>query len=394
MKEALIVIASTFPRWKQDSVPTFVKDFADALSDDFEITVVAPHYGGALKREKMDALNVRRFRYAYPVRAENIVYEGHAAQKANARPLYLIKLLSYVVACFWTTLIATKGKRTIINAHWIIPQGFVAILVGYLTGSRTVMTVHGGDVFTLNGKYMLMVKRWILRHADEVIVNSTATRNACKKIFPDRVYTVIPMGIHTYQKKLRKSKSSRTHLLFVGRLSVEKGAIYVCEAMEILKKIRDANFHLSIVGDGPELRTIQEFIIEHHLEKIVSLEGWLQKNELRHRYRDADVFIGPSLETPNGWKEALGLTFAEASYAGLPVIATKTGGIPDVVKDGITGLLVQQKSAQDIARAVRYLFDHPEIAKAMGIAGHKHVADNFTWESVASRYKSVFRKYL
>lgn len=387
----LIIIASTFPRWVDDSVPSFVKDLADKVVDNFEVSVVAPHYKGALRHEKMGKLNVRRFRYAYPERAENIVYEGHAATKATARPIYMIKLLCYVIACIFSSASATKGKRSIINAHWIVPQGFVAIVVGFLTRSKTVMTVHGGDVFTLNGRVMRHMKRWILRHADEVIVNSSATKAACEKIYPDRTYHVIPMGIDLYKQtpSVRKS-SQKTELLFVGRMSEEKGARYAIEAIELLEKNRKGSFHLTLVGDGPELNQLRATVKAGKFQNSVTFTGWLQKEALRKKYAGADIFIGPSIETEKGWKEALGLTFAEASYAYLPVIATRTGGIPDVVLDGTTGILVDERSAQGIAQAVEKLAGNTWLAHRMGRAGHQHVTRNFSWESVATRYRDIF----
>lgn len=393
-QKRLVIVASTLPRWKNDSVASFVQEFGETLAPDFaHVTLIAPHYKLAKTRERLASnITVRRFRYFFPASGENIVYEGHAGKKANKSPLYLLKLTLFLISNFFMVLRQSLHTGTIINAHWIVPQGAVAVLVGKLLRKPVVVTVHGGDVFTLNGKYMLKVKRWVLRHASTVVVNSSATQAVCQKIYSDREYPIIPMGIDTtsLKKKSTPRKGKLFRVLFIGRLSSEKGGIYVCKAAQILKKSGVEDVAFTIVGDGPEKPELEAFVATHNLKKIVSFEGWQPHKEIAKYYHEADVFVGPSIEEENGWKEAYGLTFAEASASGLPVIATNTGGIRDIVKDGITGFLVQQRDAEQITDKILLLKDNKNLRQTMGKKAAEQ-ADRFSWESTRQLYEKILR---
>ncbi len=384
-KYTLIILASTFPRWRDDSVPGFVLDFARAVRPSVRrITAIVPHYKGAKQKDMFEPdIRVRRFRYAIPYKYENIAYGQFKKTK-----LYPIKALLYAASEFWSTLfVGMRNRPVILNAHWIIPQGFVAVLVAPLLRAKVVVSVHGADVFTLNGKYMRKVKRFVLKHADLVVANSSATQAECVKLWPHKDYPVIPMGIDTERfAAARSQRSSKTfEVIFVGRFVAVKGIPYLCKAIDILHK-KHENVHLNLIGDGPDRPEIEAYVKEHNLGDVITLAGWVQHHELADSYGKADVFVGPSIKDDKGWQEALGLVFAEASAAGLPVVGTNVGGITDIVQDKQTGLVVSPKDPEAIVDALEYLYNHPEEGKNMGEYGRKFVQENFSWQSVAERY--------
>lgn len=391
---SIVVLASTFPRWSDDSVPAFVRDFAVATSQVVgPVTVIAPHYRGAAVDERLDGgVRVRRFRYAWPASAQNLVYEGHAAKKVKKNPLYGAKLLAFVTSNLVWTVKESRARNTILNAHWIVPQGFVAIIAGMLTHRPVVVTVHGGDVFTLNGAIVRKVKRWVLRRAAAVVVNSSATLAACRDLYPDREYQVIPMGIDVTRFSPRddSQREGKFDVLFVGRLSSEKGARYLVEAVRKVRDQRGDVVRLRLVGDGSEREALAQLVAEHGLDEVVTFEGWVQHDDLPAWLHQADVLVGPSLEEANGWKEAFGLTFAEASAAGLAVIGTDTGGIADIVVDGQTGFLVPQRDSDAIATRLLELMDDPDRRRAMGAAGALRMSTRFSWDAVIAKYSAVF----
>lgn len=391
-RKSLVILATTFPRWKNDSLPAFVLDFAQSLKSSFKkVTVIVPHYKGAALKENFDGVRVKRFRYALPYSAENLVYEGHATKGVKKSPTYAVKLILLLVSDFFVTLKTSMFRKTIINAHWVVPQGMVAVFAGFMTRSPVVITVHGGDVFALNGKYMRKIKRWIFKKADRVVVNSSATLEACKDIYDGREYKVIPMGIDDTIFKYgdKRTENKTLQVLFVGRVSKEKGLNYLCEAISMF---RGSSVHLTVVGDGTQMPEVVDYIKANKLEKTITLKGWQPHDELYKFYHAADVFVGPSIEDDSGWKEALGLTFAEASACGLPVVATNTGGIKDIVLNGRTGFLVKQKSARVIYEKLLLLQKDPALRLRLGVAGNKHVMANFTWDAVARQYNEVFKR--
>ena len=388
----LVILTSTFPRWVGDSVPRFVEDFALRMRSRFRaVTVIAPHYRGSAAREGSSAgITIKRFRYAIPASQENIVYEGHAATKARARPVYALKLLLLLASSFRTTVVSAFRRNAVVNAHWIIPQGAVALAARPLTGAPVVVTVHGGDVFTLNARLLRRVKRWVLKKADVVVVNSSATLQACRQLYPDRTYEVIPMGVDTTAfHPAPAALAGSNEVLFVGRLSPEKGAHYLLEAAAAAIERGASRFRVRIVGDGPQRAQLEAYAEAHGISHAVTFDGWVAHEDLPPIYRQATVFTGPSIIDDNGWSEAFGLTFAEASACGLPVIATRTGGISDIVKDGETGLLVDQRSSDQLLEALLALLEDSALCERLGSQGARHVAENFSWDAVVERYAAI-----
>lgn len=382
-KRSIVILASTFPRWQNDSVPGFVLAFARHMAPFVgHISVVAPHHKGAKTKDRFDDITVRRFRYAFPSKYENVAYG-----QFKKTTFYPLKMLLYIATEFWTTLLVSLRTRpAVINAHWLIPQGFVAVLVAPLVDARTVVSIHGSDVFTLNGKYMRKVKRFVLQRADVVITNSSATQAKCTELWPGREYPIVPMGVDVSKFAVPRRRHDGFSVLFVGRLAPNKGVRYLCEAVALLREqFRD--MHLDIVGDGPERAALEQFITDNGLQSIVTFAGWVQPDELPERYAMADIFAGPSVEDERGTREALGLVFAEALAAGIPVVTTDVGGIKDIVQDRVNGLVVPQRDARAIADALASLHDHPKEAAAMGERGRAMVREKFSWESVAERYR-------
>lgn len=383
-------MASTYPRWANDTVPNFVENFAGRMARVFrDIQVIAPHYLGAARKQKTGPnTSIMRFRYFLPYSQENIAYGEFKKDK-----LYPLKSLLYIAselcATFWASV---RGKQVIVNAHWLIPQGFVAVLLKPIFGNKVVISIHGADVFTLNGGTMRAVKRFTLQRADVVVANSSATQEVCQSLCP-RDYLVIPMGVD-----LQKFKNSGTRiagktfeLLFVGRVVEAKGLIYLCQAVKVLKE-QGTSLHLNIVGDGEARESIAQYIKSSELETEISMTGWVQPEALAPYYARANVFVGPSIETDNGWKEAFGVVFAEASAMGLPVITTSTGGIKDIIQDEVNGLVVPQKDATAIAAAITRLQKDPSLCQILGKRGVTYITEHFSWDVIAAKYAAMFEK--
>ncbi|HEU4913807.1 MAG TPA: glycosyltransferase [Candidatus Saccharimonadales bacterium] len=391
-QRTLIVIASTYPRWANDKVPNFVENFVNRMSGTFRnIRVIVPHYKGAKRKERPQSpggnVRIARFRYFVPFSQENIAYGEFKKDK-----LYPLKTLLYIWSELCTTLWACiRGRQPVINAHWLIPQGFVAVLLKPVFKCKVVISIHGADVFTLNGGTMRKVKRFTLKRADAVIVNSSATKAVCEGLY-DREYPIIPMGVDTtrFSRPAKRTANERFELLFVGRVVEEKGLDYLCEAVNILKK-QAVPVHLNIVGDGAARADVAKFVKKHKLEDAITLVGWVQQEDLAEYYGKADAFVGPSIEIENGWKEAFGVVFAEASACGLPVITTSTGGIKDIIKHEVNGLVVPQRNAEAIAEAVQRLQKDPKLCQKLGDRGVSYIAENFSWDVIAAKYEQIFK---
>jgi len=130
MKKKILVIATTFPRWINDSTPRFVYDLSKRLVSSYKIIVLAPHYKGALKKEKMEKLEVRRFTYFKPEKLQTLCYDGGIIPNIKKSLLAKIQLPLLVLSEFIVSYrIIRKENINMIHAHWILPQGFVSIFL-------------------------------------------------------------------------------------------------------------------------------------------------------------------------------------------------------------------------------------------------------------------------
>lgn len=393
----LLILTSAFPRWSGDDTTPFVRHFAENMAErSTDVVVVAPHHHGARTREQLgEKIRVRRFRYFLPPRQADIAYGGNAVSRVSRSPLYALKLASFLAV---SLLRAVFNRASVVNAHWLIPQGVVAVLAAVLTRQKVVVTVHGGDVFSLNSPLLRRVKRFALRRADAVVVNSSATRAACLDLYPGREYETIPMGVDTERFRPQPKSAelvSRYGLgdftvLFVGRLTEDKGVGYLLRALHQLKA-SGATFTALIVGSGDQEVELKEYVAEHGLADVVVFTGWVPSEQLVDYYNTADVFVGPSIVGSKGWEEALGLVFIEALATGLPVITTRTGGIGDVVEDGITGFMVDQRSSEQLVDSLTALYEDRELLHRLSRNGRAVVEKRFSWTTVADRYADVFR---
>lgn len=391
----VLILTSTYPRWNQDTTPGFVADFAKGIAPFLDhVYVLAPHYKGAAQREKSNNLYVKRYRYFFPAAAQNIFYNGGAVTKISRTLSYALKVVCFMIALFFNTLFYTlRYNVTIINAHWLIPQGFVGVLVKFVTGRTLAVTVHGSDVLNLNSHYMKKIKRFTLRHADLVYVNSSTTQAACRSLY-ERDYILIPMGIdvaHFRSAKHSKQLAERHGLgnftiLFVGRLSEEKGVIYLLEALALLKA-SGRNCKTLIIGDGPLAKNLQSYIEVHDLTSDVTMVGWIENSKLASYYATADILVGPSLY------EAQGIVFLEALASGLPVITTDEGGMADFIKDGRNGFMVPAKSARALYDSILTLYDDRDLLKKLKSQAAASVTDKYSWKSVTERYVESWRQY-
>ena len=181
-------------------------------------------------------------------------------------------------------------------------------------------------------------------------------------------------------------------ILFVGRLIDWKGVNILVSSM---KKVRDTvrNARLVIVGDGPERKSLADRVKELGLEDSVTFTGQVSGMELKDYYSRASVFVLPSI-TVNNQTEGLGVVLLEAMASGVPVIGSNTGGIPDIIEDGVNGLLVQPGDPKALADAIIRIFEDRDLADRFREAGIKTVSERFSWDRIGDQFTMVYQEVL
>ena len=400
-KGRILCLTSNFPRWEKDSTTPFVLNLASDLQEmGWKVDVLAPHAPGAAMEECLSGVYTKRFKYLWPNKAQTVCYQGGALVNLRKDKSNYLKLPFLVTAQWLQTFLAlNKNRYDILHSHWILPQGFTGIIPARIYNTPHVLTVHGGDIFGLQGKYLQMIKKKTLESVSAVTVNSSVTQKAVKTLSPSlkNIYRV-PMGIRIQkhvdtnkaqeiEKKFRKPKAPL--LIFAGRIVAEKGIEDIIDAVIILKR-ECPEIQAVMLGEGQDRPFFEALVQQMNLQDNIHFIGWVEPDLVHTFLTVADIFIGPSRTADNGWKEAQGLTFLEAMAAKTPVIATKCGGITDSVIHEQTGLLVDERAPSQIADAVLELSRSPQLVRKLKRNGYQKTANFFSREVSAQNFSSIF----
>jgi phosphatidyl-myo-inositol dimannoside synthase len=266
-----------------------------------------------------------------------------------------------------------------------------------------VLTVHGGDIFGLRGKLMGWFKRFALHGADAVTVNTSVTRQAVLETAdPLPQLETIPTGVSVapanpqQQDLARKLRAAHRRgagplLLFIGRIVEEKGVADLVQAVRLLRETHP-DVHALIVGEGQERAEMERLAAQAGVAANITFTGWVEPTNIAAYLRAADIFVGPSRIAPDGWVEAQGLTFLEAMAAGMPVIATRCGGIVDSVVHDETGLLCGQRDVSGIAAAVVRIMNEPGLRRRLTSNADHVVRQQFSRATSATEFANLFAK--
>jgi glycosyltransferase involved in cell wall biosynthesis len=252
-----------------------------------------------------------------------------------------------------------------------------------------------------------------LADADAIVGISESVTEAIRKRFPnyalrcDTVFSGVDIDAF-YPPANDAFCSKRDLIVWVGRLSPEKGVHVLLDAFEKVLAVRPGT-RLELIG-GPWVRSVDEINIHHDprvrklnrfygkesyidllqrrlrmgLDTKVSRVGVLRHEELSDRMRAAALMVMPSLSEP------FGMPVAEAMATGLPVVASRVGGLPELVVDGKTGLLVDPDDPAALAEAILRLLNDRALAQAMGKAGRLRAEQLFTWDQTVARLQSLY----
>ena len=178
----------------------------------------------------------------------------------------------------------------------------------------------------------------------------------------------------------RKSSDS-LRILTVARLTEKKGLKYAIEAISRLTRSELVGpLRYDIVGGGEQQDELSRLITRLDLEKIVHLRGPKNGDEVMDLMKKSDIFLLPSVTASTGDKEGVPVSLMEAMAHGLPVVSTWHGGIPELVENGVTGLLVPERDEGALAEAILLLITDRDTRKAIGVAARQKVASNFSSE--------------
>lgn len=391
-RPVLMVLASTYPRWAGDPEPGFVHELSRRLTDRFRVIVVGPHAPGALSRELLDNVEVRRYRYA-PERWQTLVNDGGIVTNLRRNKWKWLLVPSFVLGQAWTAwrILRCEGVD-VIHAHWLLPQGLIATMFQLLPGRKVpfVVTSHGADLYALKGRVLETLKRFVADKAATVTVVSEAMREklSCAGVDAGKVH-VRPMGVD-FQNRFfpdQTAQRSSNELLFVGRLVEKKGLNHLLDAMPyVLARYPQAT--LKIAGFGPEQDALEQQASRLGIERNVCFLGAIPQERLPDLYRRAAVLVAPFVEAATGDQEGLGLVLVEAIGCGCPVVAGDVPAVRDVLGDASSSCVDSRKTST-LAHAILRILDDPQWAARRVVSLRDSLVERLDWVRVADGYARV-----
>lgn len=198
---------------------------------------------------------------------------------------------------------------------------------------------------------------------------------------------VVHCGVDPERYADTQRRRSGQHLLFVGRLAGVKGVSVLLEALEHIRPTF-SDLRLTMIGDGPERRELEAEVEKRGMKEMVKFAGYRSQDEVARALQEADMLVLPS------FAEGVPVVLMEAMAARIPVVATRVAGIPELVEDGVSGLLVPPGDSGALANAIAELLNDPARRDRMGEAGLAKVAAEFNLDREAAWLGTLFQAYL
>ncbi|SHL72524.1 Glycosyltransferase involved in cell wall bisynthesis [Fibrobacter sp. UWOV1] len=411
--QKVLVIGSVYPRFHEDAeVPWLRTSIAHLKKAGLDIQVLAPAYKG-LKSHEIDGVKVNRFRYA-PAKWEFLTHEEGAPSKMANKPWLQLLAIPYIISGFFKCIkICRKFKPDIIHAHWPFPHAYIALGAAKLFKIPLVLNFHGAELLLIRKKkWVKPLLKFAIGQAQAVFANSSFTAGKIKALRNVDVEwspygTTLEFGNRNSEFGMEPHPiNNKFKILFVGRHIERKGIRYLIEAAKYLPRDQ---FEIRIVGVGDLTEQLKEqaanVIARNASDEAIQggsaalpadiiFTGKLSPEALANEYRTANVFTLPAIVDSKGDTEGLGVVLIEAMELGLPIVASNVGGIPDVVIDGETGILVPEKDPEALANAYKRLAAEPELVKHLLAGAQKRIHECFTWDGIIQRQIEVYNKVL
>ena len=416
-----LVIGSVYPRFQEDAeVPWLRTSVAHLKKAGIEIQVLAPAYKG-LKSHDIDGTHVNRFRYA-PANWEILTHEEGAPSKMASKPWLQLLAIPYIINGFFQCIrICRKWRPDVIHAHWPFPHAYIALGAAKLFRIPLVLNFHGAELLLIRKKkWVKPLLKFAIGQAQAIFANSSFTAGKIKALRNvDVEWSPYGTTLETNkdesnaschpERNVVKSKDPVTivphpvngkfKILFVGRHIERKGICYLIEAAKYLPRDK---FEIRIVGVGDlteQLKQQAALLDERQKTKdertqsaSIIFTGKLSPEDLANEYKTANVFVLPAIVDHKGDTEGLGVVLIEAMELGLPIVASNVGGIPDVVVDGKSGILVPEKDPVALADAFKRLEADATLIQKLLAGARKRIEECFTWDGIIERQIEVYKR--
>ncbi|HJR60735.1 MAG TPA: glycosyltransferase family 4 protein [Vicinamibacterales bacterium] len=349
-------------------IQNLLANLADGLAAANEVSVIAPYRRGGAEWDSRRPYTVTR------------------AAASTFWPLVMVS--------FWCAALSRALRRppdVVVCGHVLL--GPVCCGIARLFGAPLVVIAHAYEIRAPRMKHLA---GWTLRRSAMVVSVSAFTKRAVLShgVAPPRVVVIHPGAgyrpVTAAASPARTAANAERIILTVARLGeLYKGHDMAIRAMPLVLA-REPNARYVIVGDGPLRPYLERLAASLGVARAVTFAGELPDAALQDWYSRADVFTLLSRESPiDGGAEGYGLTFIEAGAWQKPVVGGRSGGVPDAVVDGVTGLLVDPLDVGAIADALLRVLSDDELARRLGAQGRDRAVNELSWANFVAAFQAV-----
>lgn len=298
----------------------------------------------------------------------------------NLKYYFNAELLYYLI---FIRKFKIDNKFDIVYAHFGMNGKLSEELIFFkeLDVKRMFVNFHGLDL--LSSSYSKKHYRHLFEKASGIICGSQYAYNQLAHLGNINKNTrVIPCGVNDSLFKsnflLPKRHSEKIGIISVGRFVEFKGMKnFITLAMELLK-MQFKDFHIQLIGTGPEFENIKATIQNQGLNNYIQLTGSLPHKDVSKKIYDSDVFVYLGIVDVNGRAETQGVVILEAQYSSLPIITTKVGGVHEYISEGKTGFVFEENDIAGIAKKIVYLQNNRKLLTDLGHSAHLFVKNSYT----------------
>jgi glycosyltransferase involved in cell wall biosynthesis len=379
----ILFITHSFPRFIGDNAGEFLLRLAQSLGDmGCTIKVIAPSAIKLKQSEKLNGIEVKRFRYA-PSAWENLAYTGSMAEQVKNQFRSKLAFLSLFISqkrCIKKTI--KEFKPDLIHAHWWVPNGISAFLA--CKKLPLIVTLHGTDVrLTLSSNIALQLFSYVAKRFSAVTAVSSWLSKKAMSLVPTLQVPILPMPVNSELFELGTYPRCYS-LLFVGRLNEQKG---VSDLLNIMTKL-PKNITLDLVGEGIHRNKLKELAQNLKITSRIRWHGQISQIELVKFYQSCSLLILPARD------EGLGLVAIESLLCGTPVVAYHAGGLSDIIDSGQTGILVNEGDLVSLNTSIINLMNNPHLIEQMGRKGRLAMQERFSEVKITENHLRLYNQVL
>jgi colanic acid/amylovoran biosynthesis glycosyltransferase len=398
-RPALLILTSSFPSSPSDESCGYVRDFARSVSEDFDVEVLAPPDLRAIEWPA-DRFKLTRSRSALPFGLDPFQAGHDLNDLASGAFLSKLRALPSLL-CFFARAFAKALRADAVCSHWLIPSGLAGALASRFLRKPHIVVEHSGALhFLERSRAGKTIARFITTNSDRVVVVSADLKRKLVEMCPcaPGKIEVIPMGITAMTAiKFAAAAKSCAHgvvpgsvhsstsivrtLLFIGRLTEIKGLDVLLTAMKGLD-----NLHLIVAGDGEKRGELETLARDLSVSAaFVGRVGAVERNALLSR---CDAAVIPSRVVAGGRTEGMPVVCLEALAAGCVVVASRTGGLGDVIVDGENGLLVEPGDHRMLREKLLLALGDNSLRRILS-ENARRTAATYDWSRIGPRFSEL-----